>query len=201
MKIAISFRGQPRDYLRGYEFINRELLSKYNGVDVFGHTWWDENRIGEKYDTHNHSANIGYTIEKDIPKKLENLYHFKKLGIQKPKEFKPSREYNNGKLYSGLNSQYYSLKKGIEYIESYELLNGLRYDFVIITRWDIYSEKPFINLYTLNPSKIYACGVDSSNEFYDPLIICGANINGYLKIFLMILIKPMMRYNLNIMAI
>jgi hypothetical protein len=172
MKIAISLRGQPRDYLRGYEFLNNEIISKYD-VDVFGHAWWDKDSISEKYDSNPHSLDLNYRIEEDIPDKLKYLYNFKKLNIEKPRKFTPLRKYNNEQFYNSLNSQYYSLKKGLEDVEEYELANNIQYDFIIITRWDIYSSNPFINLNELDNTKIYVAGVHiDSNVFYDPLIIC-----------------------------
>ena len=67
MRIAICLSGQPRFLDNGYNQILEKIISKYNDVDFFVHTWWDNelNATG---------ANRNYTFNVDTLKIIMDYY-------------------------------------------------------------------------------------------------------------------------------
>jgi hypothetical protein len=158
MKIALCLRGQPRNYLAGHHFITKEIFSRYNDIDVFGHCWWDQDVVGLNYDTTCHVAEE-YKIEKALDKTLNNLYNFAKVKFEHPKRWAPERQYrvrlNHNEMYNTLHSYFYSQKQVFLLLEQYEKENNIDYDWVIATRWDIGIYAPFPDLSQFNMDNIY----------------------------------------------
>jgi hypothetical protein len=159
MKIALCLQGQPRIYKQGYDFLNTHLLSKYD-VDVFGHTWWSEKEVGQYYDSAPWAPH-NYRIEEDLPKKLNDLYHFKLFKYEESKSLKPTKKYNVGvpeqhdRIYDVLKSRYYSLKEVLTLLNDYENNNDINYEWTIISRYDIGIFSPLPDISSLNSDKIY----------------------------------------------
>ena len=78
MKVALCLHGQPRNWKPAVFSFNKYIISRYD-TDLFGHTWWAEEQIGNTY-------NVGipgmkqkiYTVESNSIKELQNTYTFKK---------------------------------------------------------------------------------------------------------------------------
>ena len=49
MKIALCLSGQPRYLDEGFYYLYENILKKYS-VDVFIHTWWDNEMKNKKMD-------------------------------------------------------------------------------------------------------------------------------------------------------
>ena len=190
MKIALLLHGQPRNYIKGFEHLNRELISRYD-CDRFAHVWWDENRIGKNYETAPW-VNDNYQVEEDLIKKLNDLYKFKVLKHSVPKSFIPNKTYNvtqpdkHDIIYNALCSRFYSLKESIQEMQCWQNISGSKYDFVIVTRYDINIFSGLPDLNRLNRNKIYVSTMHSDRKyvFNDIFWIIGAkHINVFKTIF------------------
>ena len=183
MKIALCLQGQPRIWRQGYEHLKRELLSKYD-VDVFGHTWWSADMIGQYYDCAPWAPKL-YPVEENLIEYLTSTYNFKKFEYEKSKKFIPQRKYNiadverHDLVYDSLMSRYYSLNKVLTLLENYEKENSIDYDWLIITRYDIGIFKPFPNLNSPKESedKIFTSDYHAPRKliFNDNLWLIGKN--------------------------
>jgi hypothetical protein len=183
MKIALCLQGQPRIWRQGYEHLNREILSKYD-VDIFGHTWWSEDMIGEYYDCAPWSPR-NYQVEPNLIEDISLVYKFKKFKYEKSKKFIPQRRYNivdierHDLVYDSLLSRYYSLNKVLNILENYEKENNIDYDWLIITRYDIGIFHTFPNLNTPeeNVDKIFTSDYHGIRKFIfnDNLWLIGKN--------------------------
>lgn len=68
MKIALCLSGQPRGLVKAHSYVKRNLLDKYD-VDVFCHTWSNENDISKLYSP--------ISIKEDPPSLLQVSEHYK----------------------------------------------------------------------------------------------------------------------------
>lgn len=147
MKIAICLRGQPRNYMAGYNSLSEKVISKFDHVDVFGHCWWDKEVIGQSYRKSCHVA-IDYKAEENLDETLTKLYNFTKVRFDKPRVWTPTRKYRisdyfhpnqeaKDAYYDTLHSYFYSLKQAFNLLEAHEKETGIDYDWAIATRWDI----------------------------------------------------------------
>ena len=48
MRIAVCISGQPRFLERGYNQIFDKIISKYNNIDFFIHTWWSDDMYNDQ---------------------------------------------------------------------------------------------------------------------------------------------------------
>ena len=180
MKIALCLQGQPRNWRVGYEFINKEIISKYN-VDVFCHTWWSEDMIGEFYDSSPWSPPI-YVVEPNLISEISVAYNFKKFKYEKSKKFVPARRYNidgnHDAIYDAFCSRFYSLNQVLTLLKDYEKETTIDYDWVIITRTDIgIYNWPDFSLPKYNKEHIYVSNYHRGRKYIynDNLWVCGKN--------------------------
>jgi hypothetical protein len=130
----------PEIFRLGHKHANKYILSK-NNMDVFMHTW-----------------SVEYEEE------LKNLYKPVKAAFEPQVYFDVPTWIQGGRSSQnhesdGLNAHYsrwYSTKRVLELKKQYEKENGFKYDFVMITRFDIAWRKKFI-FSQLSPDKFYAC--------------------------------------------
>jgi len=149
MRIAVCLSGQPRFLDNGYKQIFEKIISKYNDVDFFIHTWWNDelNATG---------ANRKYTFKSDTLKLIMDYY--------KPRLIlnEPQMDFNiyNDVDYETINpispySMFYSIKVSNELKSFYEKKNNFKYDVVIRCRFDILINRFDINLSDIDLSYIY----------------------------------------------
>jgi hypothetical protein len=178
MKIALCFRGQPRNFGAGSEYIKSLILEKYD-VDIFGHCWWDSDLAGKSYGAAPHAPQ-NYRIESDLPESLKSIYDFKSIEFETPKTFIPERKYSiihdHDKTYDSLKSNYYSHHKVLGLLKTYENDHNINYDWTIITRYDI-GVYLFPDLNLLDKDMIYVDNFHSGRKFIfnDNLWIFGRN--------------------------
>ena len=83
-------------------------------------------------------------------------------------------------------SCWYSIKKAVHLKKEYEEEHQFKYDFVIVTRYDIYLAEPF-DMYTLNHDHFYVAHIVTRTEgdvYEDNLIISNSeNIDIYAYIY------------------
>ena len=122
-----------------YNGYKDQFLSKYD-VDVFIHCW-----------------------DVNLKKEIFELYKPKLSIFEKQKQFltPPYVRVNNKFINDAYRrtqnhySRWYSTKKVIELKHKYELENNFSYDFVLLTRFDLYFQNPII-FEKLNPNIFYS---------------------------------------------
>lgn len=112
MRKAISFSGQSRFVLEGYNTLKKNLKD-FDSYDIFIHTWFGD-------------------LTKDI-----FLYEPKYYAVEPQRQVVPDtvKEYTNAHFVHF--SMFYSMKKSLEFLQKYEQDNNFKYDVVIRTRFDI----------------------------------------------------------------
>lgn len=149
--VAVELYGLTRNYESTFEsfFINFLQPLYYDGytVDVFIHTWnksdtddvtW-HNPTGENRGEEVQSKQIQDIIEKYRPKKIiiDTPFDIANEIVIKEKLANNSRSYNS------IISCFYSRYKVNELRKEYEKAQGVEYEWVVQTRFDISFDKPF----------------------------------------------------------
>ena len=203
MKIALCLSGQPRNALKTYSYIYKNIIEP-NNADVFMHLNFDNsNRYMEK----SHKDNGNCIAEENIDKKLINLYKPKSFLVEKQKIFKNDvlnipeerykRSYNMNKkenwtreqhkIYTLKNmmSMFYGIFKVIELKETYALENNIHYDYVIRLRYDAIINQPIV-CKNYNTNFIYYANMNHKDNLISDWFNFGSNkiMNIYGSIFL-----------------
>ena len=122
-----------------------ENIIDINNVDVFIHTWMENEahvkKINAVYSPQDSSFDkqITFRPNKEIPRSLQN----------------PNR-------YHSIKSRWYSHQKALELKKEYEKKHNFKYDFVMISRFDVHYFSPF-HFGEYDPSFFYA-----SDDFLFP---------------------------------
>lgn len=159
MKIALCLHGQPRNWHPAVSYITNNILSKYD-TDIFGHTWWDETKIGEEYGASPFMGDRKYFVTSGDIEGLKNTYDFKDFKTDPPRNFLDGKKYKvyepekHDAIIDSLKSRYFSLKTVLNMTQKYEKENNLNYDWLILTRYDI-EILLMPNLIDLEQNKIY----------------------------------------------
>jgi hypothetical protein len=152
LNVALLISGQVRNAKETYPSIKEKILDIYN-PDVFIETWSNSSEIESHFN--------GVMPNDSTLDEIEKMYNPKILSSE---EY--SKEIEEHFISRGLNkntyaetkttnlySMHYKIKKGFNLIEEYQSL-GKCYDIVIRIRFDIRLEN-FIDLYEVNPNKVY----------------------------------------------
>jgi len=137
-KIALCLSGQPRYVHEGYLNIKKHILDKFN-VDVFVHTWYNENDIGKQFEL---SPNLNYNrqckLEPTVISDIIELYKPIKIAHEIPKSFQTYGSVDYGLcLPNSVHSMFYSICKSNELKRIYETEHDFIYDLVIRCRFDV----------------------------------------------------------------
>ena len=203
MKVALCLSGQPRKALDTYPYIYNNIILP-NNADVFIHMNYDKDSCYiEK--THMDSGTCNY--EKDIDKKLVELYKPKGVLIESPRNFqKPnlnvsekrienvmkmnahknlSREDAKKHVIKQLISMFYSIYKSNELKEIYATENGIVYDYVIRIRFDFLPQQPLL-CSQLDPGYIYYVEMGQPDNLISDWMNIGSNaiMNVYASLYL-----------------
>ena len=144
LKIGICFFGHLRTYEQCAPFLRRNLLDRYD-CDLFMHTW-------TTFDNHTKSHH-GYPKINGFVKESEvvNAYgEFKELTIEEQKPLDLGivkvKLHQNSKVHEhgifGIGAQFHSIRESVRLCEEYALQNGIKYDFILCVRPDIWLKKP-----------------------------------------------------------
>lgn len=153
MKIALCLSGQPRSIDSGFHALNESIL-KHNDVDVFIHTWFDENNLSTNSIIPGREGN---RLDSNAIEKLKQYYKPKKILVDKPKFWDEKYEFTDLcfvkawtwalEVSSGLdcakdyicntaNSMFYSIMMSNQIKNEYAIDNNIEYDLVIRNRID-----------------------------------------------------------------
>ena len=133
MKVAISFHGQPRFY-KEMAPQWRRIIDALN-ADVYIHTWWGEDMIGERYgcaphaEKHLHDEHM--TVTKELPSVIEELYN--PISIEYT-----STNSNDILKKEHIYYQFYTQYRSKELVKESEI----NYDIIIRTRFDVHIATP-----------------------------------------------------------
>ncbi len=89
MKVALCLSGQPRVVEVGFQKLNETIL-KNNDVDVFIHTWFDEENLSTQSVI---PGREGHRLSSNAIDSLQSLYKPKMLMVEHPRIWKRSFEY------------------------------------------------------------------------------------------------------------
>lgn len=203
MKIAVCISGQPRKALETYNNIHKYIIEP-NNADVFIHMHYD---INNPYMEKTHMDNGSCIYEKDIDKKLIELYKPISYLIEAPRNFqKPcfnvpdkridsvvkmnahkNMSCNNAKTHfvKQMTSMYYSIYKCNELKELYANENNIYYDYVIRIRFDLLPEYPLI-CSQLDPRFIHYIDMGQPDNIISDWLNIGSNaiMNVYASMYL-----------------
>jgi hypothetical protein len=192
MKIAVCISGQPRFLEEGYKQIYDNIISKYNDVDFFIHTWWQDDMIGEqlvkakddtyKLDDFGKLRMYNYPIDTI---ELIMKYYKPKIILNEPQiKFKTLDDVDYESINPvSLYSMFYSIKISNELKKFYEIKNNFKYDVVIRCRFDILIEKFEINLYNFDSSFINTHSVGNGFPNDQLAISNSENMDYYSSLF------------------
>jgi hypothetical protein len=150
MKVAICISGQPRAYNKGYEYLKKNLLDRYD-CDIFIHTW--NNSVYDIQDVVSLYKPISY-ISEDYPFSFDHLNN-KYVNTPNALEFPAANTV----------FAYYSLFKSCSLKTDHEIKTS-SYDWVVKTRFD-YALNGCIPFLQLDRSKLYIpnCRMVPSRDF------------------------------------
>lgn len=169
MKLALCLSGQPRSYKKAFEYINKNLLEKYD-VDVFFHTW-----VGDA------SKSFVYSELCKLYKPVISSYDY-----SLPSNVNSHMSVANGSHPANFcTSMFYSINLANEYRTKHEVFGAFRYDFVIRSRFDFALNK-VIDFQSLEKNKIYVSkDVEGPSLLNDQFAIADSDtMNCYASTFL-----------------
>jgi hypothetical protein len=170
MKIALCFAGLPRHYERGYEYYEKNLLSRYD-VDVFFHTWDDTE--------HEEVAKLYQPKSYDVSKRLDS----KVINDT----YTRCADAINFPAHATVSS-FFSIYHSCLYKTNYEIQNGFRYDWVIKTRFDYALNLP-LPFEQLESTKVYVpnCRYTPAHDFCNDQFAFSSsiNMNKYMSTYLL----------------
>jgi hypothetical protein len=178
LKVALCMFGQPRVIQNKFTFQSHldHVINKYE-TDVYCHSWISNQ---EKLFEYSDWVDVSKRLSQDISAKqiILEQYKPKRFLFEEPKQFSLTGEYrelakNSGKCPVGgyywsennennLMSQLYSISKSIR------LLDGEKYDWVILSRYDNYIEN-IPSLYELEQDNLYLS--NQHKHFVDVLML------------------------------
>lgn len=184
-KLALCLSGQPRYLDVGYNSI-KQLLDFYD-IDVFIHTWYDEDLVGQQYEM---SELLRYNRrcirEKNVIDNIKMLYSPKQI-IHEPSRIFETYDANYGLcLPNSVHSMFYSIYKSNELKKLFEFENKFTYDAVIRCRFDIVIENFLLD--DIDTSKYYVSGeIHRSGQYNIPndqfCISSSSNMDLYSNLF------------------
>lgn len=146
MKIAVLLYGHLRDFEVCADSLNENLLSRYD-CDVFMHTWDERDHNSKCW--HEQRFDAAYVGE-DTINIIKSKYNPKGLLVEHQEKYKDE------KIIQSLSSEdfkmstaiphfiFYGMNKANQMRIEYEKNNGVKYDYVIVTRPDVRLKTPFV---------------------------------------------------------
>lgn len=140
MKIAISFYGQPRFYKEAFTQWER-YINELN-ADVYVHTWWGEDMVGELYPCAPHAKSYLHDgdmlVKGDVIEGINKLYKPKILEYNSYKTFPTPIWATKNTPKEHAVFQFYTQYRSKELIKK----SNINYDIVIRTRMDLHVNVP-----------------------------------------------------------
>jgi hypothetical protein len=201
MRVALCLSGQPRKAIETYKNIY-EYIIKPNNADVFIHMNY-ENGYFEKTHIDNGTCIFPDGLDKEvvdlykpISYQIEKPHDFKKPSFQVPENrIKNIQKMNHHKNWTDdqckqhfikqMTSMYYSIYKCNELKEVYSNEQGIKYDYVIRSRFDFCPFSPLI-CSQLDPSYLHYVELAQPDHIISDWFNVGSNsiMNVYASMYL-----------------
>ena len=163
MKIALCLAGQPRWFNTAGQYFIKSIVSKFD-CDVFFHTWFDKNKIGQSYSS---SSWVGSGCDHHRENTISDLYK-----LYTPTSFIVEPEYShfptprNLEEYGTKNttgqsanmtfSMFYSICKSLELAFVHEAKYNFKYDCVVRSRFDCAVDHETFDFSNLEENTLYS---------------------------------------------
>lgn len=152
MRIALCFAGQLRNvrstFDRWYK-PNVFEVNKEHQIDVFVHSWFDNQTVGKVHYAANRNPNsviASEPVPEDVIGQIYTTYNPIGLQLQHQKVF-DEKNYNERKLIDAVPqnglSRLYSIMRSVILKKEYEIENNFVYDVVACARYDFMFLEPF----------------------------------------------------------
>ena len=177
MKIALCLSGQPRWFEECSQYFKKNILDKFDHVDVFIHAWKE---AGNHYETSIKDLKEKSLIKSNTEQLLQEIYKPTKIVIEPSIKFVDNESYlyqKSSTLPNNSYSMFYSLKKCIDLMESSEKERKIQYDWVFRSRFDYAINREFdeVLLSSLDRTSFYSPHVMTHNN---PHCHCDFNFSG-----------------------
>lgn len=153
MKIALCFSGQLRNVKSTFDnWYKPNVLepNKHHEIDVFVHTWYNNETVGTVYYAANEVPNsvvASDSIPENIIQHVYDAYNPVRMELQRPIIF-DEKNYNERRLHGAVPqnglSRLYSLYRSVLLKVQHEQENNFKYDAVVVTRFDFTLKRPFL---------------------------------------------------------
>lgn len=166
MKVAISFHGQPRFYKQAFKQWKR-YIDELN-ADVYIHTWWGEDMVGELYPCAPHAKphlhDEDMLVRDNVVKEIQELYKPKGFDYDSYKTFETPEWATKGTNIEHAAFQFYTQYRSKELVKE----SGIQYDVVIRARMDIYIGVPLLMDVIPNVINTASCTpyMDAPNDLF-----------------------------------
>lgn len=178
-RIALCLSGQPRSIREAYPYIKRNIIDCNSNVDVFVHSWFNAENVGNEYkETSDTMGNKQIPLENpDTPALIRQSYNPIEMILEPQQDFTeesklfPEIPRDSTNTFGSL-SMWTSIKKSNELKTAYEQKNGFLYDYVIRARFDCIPLRK-IKVSQFDTNAVHGQGViDGKNiTLYDQIII------------------------------
>jgi hypothetical protein len=152
MRVAICFSGQFRNVQSTFDrWYNPNVfdVNQEHQIDVFAHSWFDNQTVGKVHYAANRNLNTVVASEPvpdNIIQQIYTIYNPIRLELQRQKTF-DEKNYNERKLIDAVPqhglSRLYSIMRSVLLKKEYEIENNFVYDVVVCTRYDFMLMEPF----------------------------------------------------------
>lgn len=144
MRTALCLSGQPKGLLECSDSIIKNIIEP-NDCDVFIHTWWDEETVGQKY--RGGRPEFKSMVLPDVPKHIKQIYKPQSMLVEKQIQFPnwvADSKYQPGDkaFVFAIQSMFYSIKMANMLKRIYEDQAGCEYDAVMRSRFDLQFNQP-----------------------------------------------------------
>lgn len=141
-KVGVGGKGEVISADESFEYYKKHIFDKNDDVDIFIHSWSYEYKkdIQRVYKPKLSiiEKQVQFPNSKKLKDPIKNILNIKSTIVRYVKGiFNPTLKLERAKKKFRACSRWYSNKKVLELKKTYEEKNNFRYDFVMVTRFDV----------------------------------------------------------------
>lgn len=168
MKVAVILYGHLRDFEVCADSLHEHLFNKYE-CDVFIHTWDVKDHNSKCWHEQRFEA---LKVDEQVIDLVNKKYHPQGLIVEHQEKYEKEKIITPAYVTTPMSTaiphyMFYSMNKANELRKVYEKENGVKYDYVFVTRPDIRLKTDFDLSYYLNEIKVLGLNEDAC-RFYAP---------------------------------
>lgn len=167
MRVALCFSGQLRNVKSTFDgWYKPNVLepNAHHDIDVFVHSWYDKNTVGNIYHAANEIPNSVQAcdpIPENVVQQVYDLYDPVEFHLERQLMF-DEKNYNTRRLHGAVPqhglSRLYSIFQVLSLKVNYEKTHDFTYDVVACARFDFTFKQPFSFDIVTQPNAIYHPG-------------------------------------------